>query len=634
MPQYQYLKQIQVTGTGTINFNADNRFAPQIIGGTGTSKVNINNAGTDVILTAANTYSGVTTVNSGATLNSGTSGSLSPNSDFIVQSGGALNSANTDTIKSLNNAGITDILAGSTLTVSGDTTNSGTVNVNNATLTATGQVTNSGNLNLTGSTLNANNISNSGTVDITNSTLAPTVAVVNSGTVAFSGNQTIASLDNTGTVFWKDQSNTALTVTGNYKSTNGILDMNTYLGDDSSTTNKMVVNGTATGNTIIKVKSMPGSPGALTVNGINLVKLDNASSAKFELAGPVQAGLYQYQLKSVGNGWNLQSALITPAVPPTPTTPGTPSTVTPIYRPGVSNYVSAQYSNLDQGFQALGTLHERMGEQRYVVGDKDSWSRYYGRFSNFKGDNRFSQRSMVNGVQLGQDVYAKVKEDSQKHFGFFLDYANTQSSYQDRLNPINTDTGDMLSHSYGIGAYYTVVKQNSSYIDLVALANRVHNRFTDVYGSKSTQNGYRIAVSAEGGTKLFEVAKVKFEGQAQLMYQFISYGSFNDSFSTIDGYDSHSLRGRVGLRVYRDFSSNWLPYGIVNYISDIATPSSITVDGNKLGEKYSRHAGEIGAGVQVKIGKTTHIYADGRYLTSFSGSRESTKVSAGIKTEW
>ena len=86
-------------------------------------------------------------------------------------------------------------------------------------------------------------------------------------------------------------------------------------GNDASATDKLIINGNTTGTTSLSVNNVGGT-GAQTVEGIQVVQVDGASSGTFALASPVQAGLYEYQLFQGGTStptdgdWDLRSTLL------------------------------------------------------------------------------------------------------------------------------------------------------------------------------------------------------------------------------------------------------------------------------------------------------------------------------------
>lgn len=99
-----------------------------------------------------------------------------------------------------------------------------------------------------------------------------------------------------------------LTISGNY-SGGGELVLDTVLGDSSSLTDHLIVDGDVlTGVTRISVNNIAGAGAETSGDGILVVSVSGASpAALFALAQPVQAGDYAYTLHQVGQNWYLQS---------------------------------------------------------------------------------------------------------------------------------------------------------------------------------------------------------------------------------------------------------------------------------------------------------------------------------------
>jgi outer membrane autotransporter protein len=147
-----------------------------------------------------------------------------------------------------------------------------------------------------------------------------------------------------------DLTNSQATVTdrfvinGNYIGQSGNLNLQTYLGDDGSPSDQLVIRGSsarATGDTYLNVTNVNG-PGAMTTgNGIRVIDADIASGAatdpgSFQLGGPVGAGIYEYQLFYGGagadagdNDWYLRSSVVSPPPPPPPPLPPAPPPAPP-----------------------------------------------------------------------------------------------------------------------------------------------------------------------------------------------------------------------------------------------------------------------------------------------------------------
>lgn len=497
-----------------------------------------------------------------------------------------------------------------------------TINLNNA-----AKLTLAGDL-FTGANVGTLNINSASTLDLTQTT--PT---------AFS---VYGDVNNGGIVdMFNNSIGTMTTITGNYAGVAGsTLKMDTVLGNDASATDKLIINGNTTGTTSLSVNNVGGT-GAQTVEGIQVVQVDGASSGTFALTSPVQAGSYEYQLFQGGTStptdgdWYLRSHLTTVDCKVT-------NTCTPIYRPGVAGYVAAQTANAHQGFDQLGTLHERMGEQRHVTADgKQTWGRIYHREESNDGHDRFSYDQNRTGFQIGQDLWVKRDNQAQKHAGVSLSYVHSNADFSDSVRPLaglEAGTGSMSADSIGIGGYYTHMGDDGRYLDVVGQISHLRNKFTDSYAGKATQTGWRAGLSAEVGKPVAEYKGWKFEPQAQLSYQYTDYGSFNDAISKVDGYDAHTLRGRVGLRVHKDANYGTdrqaQYYAIGNVIHDFIKPEAVTIGNTTVRENFDRTYWELGAGIQGQVAKNTYVYADARYQQSFQNNQHAGKVNIGIKTKF
>src|SRR5690606_8722485 len=93
-----------------------------------------------------------------------------------------------------------------------------------------------------------------------------------------------------------------LTVAGNYAGTGGTLEIETVLGGDNSSTDRLVVNGTTSGSTQVNILNR-GGLGAQTVEGVKIIDVAGTSNGMFVLNGDyvfqgeqaVIAGAYGYR---------------------------------------------------------------------------------------------------------------------------------------------------------------------------------------------------------------------------------------------------------------------------------------------------------------------------------------------------
>lgn len=146
-------------------------------------------------------------------------------------------------------------------------------------------------------------VNDGGHWQLTASSTVGTLALASGGTVALGDGTTLNTL-------------TANTFSGS----GGTLRFNTVLGDDASASDRLHVLGDTSGQAWVSIHNIGGA-GAQTADGIELIHVDGASNAQFQLAGRAVAGLYEYFLHQGSNGaptngsWYLRSALPPPPDP-------------------------------------------------------------------------------------------------------------------------------------------------------------------------------------------------------------------------------------------------------------------------------------------------------------------------------
>ena len=609
-------------------------------------KFQTNSAGTDGQKV---TLHGVTLTNNGtaASIVTGSATDVD-NAGNLIQAGGitAIN-GNTDQVLDS-----TLSLYSSTATAGGNkdllnVSNGSTFTFNNDNTILTGNIESDNTSNVT---VNLNNNSwLAGAVNNINNVNALDMNIVSS-TWEVTDDSWVRDLNNSGIVAFRDTGKT-LTVNGDYTGNNGVLNIKTVLEGDNSITDKLHVMGSTYGETLVNVEKAGGN-GAATNEGIKIIEIEGNSSGNFNLAAPVQAGIYEYNLYKGGvstpndGDWYLRSYLYTePKEPEKPGEVQEPEKVTPpvnsqdpviTYRPGVSNYISGQKANAEQGMLQLSTYHQRMGRQeKEYTEDKQMWIRAYGSNQHNDGKNRFDYEQTITGVQFGMDLYDSVNSAGTiDNAGFILDYSYANTRFFDDLRS-EKNTGRMHAQSAAAGGYYTKTASNSAYLDVVGLVSILNNNFKDSYGDKSTQEGWRTGISAEAGLPFVNESGWGIEPQIQLMYQYTHYSSFNDSYSHIDGYNTDMIRGRGGLRVFKDMSSNGSQvYGVANIVHDFTDFKDLKIDGTSIGEDYDKSYGEAGLGFNLKTTEKTSIYGDARYQKSFGGNMDNAVLSVGFKAEF
>ncbi|KUZ15025.1 autotransporter outer membrane beta-barrel domain-containing protein [Burkholderia diffusa] len=526
-------------------------------------------------------------------------------------------------------------------------------------------------VNLTGDIVS--DASSTGNVFLTNGTtltgkIDPVALNVDgTSTWRMTGSSVLSSLDNAGLVAFAAPSGAPTAAgsyrtltTGSYVGNGGTIALNTYLGADASPTDRLIVNGgTATGTTGLKIANTAGTGAQTTGDGIPVVVTANGgttSASAFHLAGPVQAGAYEYRLyrggQSDANGWYLRSQL-------DPTDPGDP--VGPnisnggggnlAYRPGVAGYAMTPLLNADYGFSTLGKLHERVGDiynlEKQAPGSRDGvWGRIGGQSLDANA-GRFAADERTFFAQFGKDwTLDQAPAGGSTHAGVTASIGVANASFSDMARGgtpgLSTSTGSIEMHAQSVGGYWTRYLSDGTYFDSVGQVTHYGNRYRDGYGNDASQNGFGIALSQELG-KPFGIGgtPIAVEPQAQLMYQYLKLNGFNDNVSAVSGTTSSALRGRVGVRIFRpNLDANAgggaaTPYFTADVLHDFLSPGQTVVGGTPFATHLGRTWYELGLGVTAGFGKSGELYANVKYARNVGGDyRRGVTGQVGYRYSW
>ncbi|MCR4465173.1 autotransporter outer membrane beta-barrel domain-containing protein [Burkholderia sp. SCN-KJ] len=517
--------------------------------------------------------------------------------------------------------------------------------------------------------------SSTGNVFLTNGTtltgaIDPVALTVDgSSTWHMTGSSVLSSLNNAGLVAFAAPSGAPTAAasyrtltTGSYVGNGGTIALNTYLGADASPTDRLIVNGgTASGTTGLKIANTAGTGAQTTGDGIPVVVTANGgttTASAFHLAGPVQAGAYEYRLYRGGqgdaNGWYLRSQL-------DPTDPGDPVGPSVIeggdnggdlaYRPGVAGYAMTPLLNADYGFSTLGKLHERVGDidnlEKQAPGNRDGvWGRIGGQSLDANA-GRFAADERTFFAQFGKDwTLDQAPAGGSTHAGVTASIGVANTSFSDTARAdtagLSTSTGSVEMHAQSIGGYWTRYLSDGTYFDSVGQVTHYGNRYRDSYGNEASQNGFGIALSQEVG-KPFGIGgtPIAVEPQAQLMYQYLKLNGFNDNVSAVSGTTTHALRGRVGVRVFRpNLDANAgggaaTPYFTADVLHDFLSPGQTVVGGTPFATHLGRTWYELGLGVTAGFGKSGALYANVKYARNIGGDyRRGVTGQVGYRYSW
>lgn len=509
-----------------------------------------------------NSYTGGTTI-AGGTLAVGADTALGATAGPLTFDGGilrfdaAFDLAATRAI-TLDAGGGTFNMNGFTTSVSQDITGPGAL-----TLTGGGILEVSGNNVYLGQTNVLSGLLRAGAADTLSSASAHSVSAGASMDLAgFS--QTIAALDNAGTVSLGNNAATTLTVTGNYIGSGGTIVMSTILGNDASPTDRLVVSGDTAGMTNLRINAVGGS-GAPTVEGIRVVEVAGVSNGTFSLLGDyvyqgdqaIVAGAYVYRLYQgsvsapADGDWYLRSVLFGGA---------------PLLQPGAPIYET--YSNVLLSMNQLGTLQQRVGNRSWLPGSEKRavsggraesgiWGRVYGAHAEFDPQRSTTDAQSdlsIRTLQIGGDSLIYSSPDERLIAGVSGRYGKGSAD----INSI-VGNGQIDTNGYGVVGTLTLYGAQGFYVDGQAHATWYDsNLFSDTANLALTKgnDGFGYALSLETGTRVDVASRWSLTPQMQLSYSEIDFDSFADVFGARISLDrASSLLGRLGLAL--NYEDTW-----------------------------------------------------------------------------
>lgn len=479
-----------------------------------------------------------------------------------------------------------------------------------------------------------------------------------------------------------------LTINGNYTGANGVLKMDTYLADDSSATDMLVVSGDTGGVTRIEVLNTNG-PAAQTLNGIKLVEVGGYSAeGSFVLASPVQQGAYEYFLfQGAGglnpdpvnnNDWYLLSQYnaipwiplepstpttpLTPLEPSTPTVPWTllgPSTLTPkppqVLRPAVAGYVLGPRLGNELGLTILQSMHRREGvnDQGAMMAEHDgkAWARTGGGRLGTEGVQKFGASQNITFLQIGRDVHIHQgsnpsADHAQARTGLALALGDGDSNVHDRLRRAagrGKSNGDVKSRLMALSAYHTRYSDTGGYLDLVGQMHQIRTTYRDMYGGKATQGGSGAAVSIEAGQSLrIGASGWSAEPQVQVWYLSTRYQDFKDAISEVQGQRTESQRGRLGIRLFKSDGEKAggldALYLTGDLLHDFKSATSVRIGGERVSESPgTRTWVELGVSGEKSLRSNLTLYGGLQLQNSLGGrtdSRRGMTGQLGVRAQW
>lgn len=331
--------------------------------------------------------------------------------------------------------------------------------------------------------------------------------------------------------------------------------------------------------------------------------------------------------------------------PPLPTAiPG--AKPIPLYRPEVPIYSvdipAAQVMTL----QALGTFHERQGEQSLLTETgavPAGWGRAYGSDFNksWSGTVAPSFDGTSKGYQVGHDLYASETSGGQtQRFGLFIGQSRLRGDVKGfALGWQNHRSGRVKLDGDNVGAYWTLTDPTGWYVDLVAMGTRLDGDNKSDRGVKMDTEGHALALSAEAGYPITLSEHWVVEPQAQVIGQKIDLDSQHDGISKVSFDSQEYWTGRLGARLkgrYLVSNTPVEPYLRANVWHTFGGSDTVTYDEvDRIKSDHKSSTADIGVGAVAQLSSAVSAYVEGKYGTGLDDNNfEGASGSIGVRVSW
>ena len=480
---------------------------------------------------------------------------------------------------------------------------------------------------------------------------SPTSAhtVVNGATLDTAGlNQTVASLDNAGTVSLLGPTpGSRLTVNGAYVGQNGVLRIGTALGNSSSLSDRLVLDGagaSASGSTTLQVTNL-GSLGAQTTgDGIEVISALNGATTTaqttrdaFGLAGGhVDAGAYEYHLfaadaNGAGESWFLRSSTL--AAGPT----------TPAYRVEVPLFAALPEQLRLGNAVMLGNLHQRIGDGASSGVERRTWARLISgeRTVTQSGDVSPRSAGRLNGLQAGIDLWAQPGWRA----GLYVGQLNGDMNVRGFASGIaNQAVGGNRLRSHYLGAYATYHHPDNFYVDTVLQGGHHRYGVSPLTASASHGKGDSLLASVEVGWGYQLASGWMLEPQLQFIHQRIKLDGVRIAGADVQQNTQGRWTMRAGLRVKGELSTTagmLQPYARLNLyhsskgwdVTRFTGPAGATDVATGTGGAST----ELAAGATLAVSAATSLYGEIDTVRAASGNARHSgglNGTVGVQVRW
>lgn len=448
-----------------------------------------------------------------------------------------------------------------------------------------------------------------------------------------------------------------VTVDGDFHADDGLLVMNTALGDDSAPTDRLHVRGDTSGTARIAVNNI-GGHGALTNDGIQLVQVDGVSAGRYQLQGRAVGGAYEYFLHQGGRSdpadgdWYLRSQLPVAPIDECAANPQNPACIdplvpTPVQRPEAGAYLANQAAAV--GMFDL-TLHERVGEPNLIERQKTrdqmggAWARVTSDHTRSGIDEQLGRQGRQHLLQVGADLTRWGRNDR----GVAGVMVGTGEATEQVLSRVTGYAAQGRVKGRAAGVYGTwlpdAADDGGLYLDSWAQLARFSNttqgdalqpeRYDSRSTSASVEAGYAFNVHRGSASAMY------LEPQAQVIWS--DYRMDGGHHAEANGTDvrvanAGGVRTRLGVRLYGHTALEGVnrvqPFAAVNWMRSHGGANAVWLDDVALEGAAPRDVYEVKGGAQLQLGHGLTAWGE---LSIGRGAQNYRNYGAlmGIKYAW
>ncbi|MDF3201794.1 autotransporter outer membrane beta-barrel domain-containing protein [Pseudomonas sp. 1912-s] len=318
----------------------------------------------------------------------------------------------------------------------------------------------------------------------------------------------------------------------------------------------------------------------------------------------------------------------------------------PLYRLEVPVYSVVVPAAQLMTLQALGTFHDRQGEQSLLSETGPipaGWGRAYG--SNFNkswsGTVSPSFDGSITGYQVGHDLYASETSGGQtQRFGLFIGQSRLQGDIKGfAMGFEDTRSGRVKLDGENFGGYWTLTDPKGWYVDLVAMGTRFDGDSKSDRDVKIDNKGHALALSAEAGYPIAVSVHWVMEPQVQVINQKIDMDNQNDGISKVSFDSQDYWTGRLGARLkgrYLVQNTPIEPYVRANAWRTFGGSDTVTyADVDRVKTDHKSSTADLGVGVVAKLSPTVSVYFSADYNTNLdANTMEGVSGNLGLRVSW